>query len=626
MRDCLVTSPAVVTTVTITTIATTTMVTPTTTAATTTTVPRAIVTTTSGQQNTVRESSPKPATSEFSPKPAKTELASKSPVCKLKVGNNCPENVENYTQNEEGGHLSNDSGVLEPMEDAQDSACLGCEDAKVPLIEKPKETASLKETLEESEAPLSATSKDGALLTEAAEQNEAPLSETYEGLSESHRATQLNVTRSNGGSPTQTTMELSAARYGGQKERGIRDSDNEVETSVNKEGNSSKGGFFSLVSDAVNVVTGGEGETSQVNTTSPIRLLETVDSQTALLETMETGEGDDIPMSKCRPLDVSRDLCESVDVGTPHESLGGVTLEESPDTPISVEAETHGASLDQSVERNDKESLKTNATDVPNSLRNKVNRGATCKWRVQLKSYSPAAPKTKEMKPKSLSRISNTKTSDSKKYLCGTPAVSAVKTKKKDKGKKSGKKSVRWSDLTLPDSVQQYFNRSCTEIIPGAQSQDKVHFKSDPSPNSKVKPTCRKVQEKERKIASKMKNKGPRKVKVAKDRDNNCKEGKVPSVSAEEFIPAEAQHSNTPNNQNRAENNVSPGKRQMATPHGTNREKKRRKMATLGSSKPETERCSQRKDGRAKSTDDEQIKSTSTAVKSTGPPGSKEVS
>ena len=617
MRDCVVTSPAAVTT------ATTTM----STAAATTTVPRATVTTTSRQQTTVQESSPKLPVCVLSPKPPICESASKSPVCELKVGNNSTENVENYGQNgeEEDGHLSNDSGVLEPMEDAQDSACLGCEDAKVPLIEKPKETASLKETLEESEAPLSATSKDGALLTENLEQIEAQLSETYEGLSEAYRATLLNVTRSNGGSPTQTTTELAAARDGCQKEREIRDSDNEVETSVNNKGNSSKGGVFSLVLDAVDVVTGeGDGmdtgacsekdavdavtgevdcmdtgacseeeeETSQVNTTSPTCLLETVETQTVLLDTMETEEGDDIPMSECGSIGVS------------------------PDTAISVKVETLGASdaLDQNVKRNDKETLKSNKYKKYANVQNKVNRSPSRKWRVQLKNYSPARTKSSEMKPKSQNRVSHTKTGDGEKDSSGTPAVSAVKTKKKAKGKKSGEKSVRWSDLTLPDCVQQYFNRSCTEIIPGAQPQDEVHLKFDPSPNSKrrSKPACKNAERKETKITSKMKNKGPRAVKVAKDGDNSCKEGKVSSISAKEFIPAQAQHSNTP------ENNVTLGKRQMAAPRGTSKETKRRKMATLGSSKPETERCSQRLENRAVCTDDEQIKSTGAAVKSTG--------
>ena len=173
--------------------------------------------------------------------------------------------------------------------------------------------------------------------------------------------------------------------------------------------------------------------------------------------------------------------------------------------------------------------------------------------------------------------------------------------------------------------MQQYFNRSCTEIIPGAQPQDKVHLKCDKSSNSKDMPACRKVEGKTKKITSKMKNKGPRTVKVAKDGDKNFKKGILSHVSADESIPAEAQHSNTPNNENRAENNVSPGKRQMAASSRTSRETKRRKMATLGSSKPETERCSQRLENSAVSTD-EQIKSTSTALKSTGPSGSKEVS
>ena len=670
MRDCLVTSPA----------------------AATTTVPRTTDTATPGQHNTVRESSPKSPICESSPKSANSGLASKSPVCKLKVGNSHPENVENYMQNEEEekGHLSNDSGELEPMEDTENSAYLGCEDPRVPLIETSKETASLKETLEESEAPLSATSKDGALLTEAAEQNEAPLSEasklrvlltenleqietrlseTYEGLSESHRATLLNVTRSNGGSPTQTTPELSAARDGGQKEREIRDSDNEVETEVNNAGNSSKGDVFSLVSDAVDVVTGegdimdtgscseeedavdvvtgegdgmdtgacsgeedavdivtgegdrmgtgacseeedavdvvtGEGDRmdtgacseeeeekiSQVNTTSPTCLLETVQSQPALSETMETQEGDGIPMSECG-------------------SIGA-----SPDTPTSVEVETLGVSMDQNVKRNDKEALKSNKYKKYAHVQNKLNRSPSPKWRVQLKSYSPARTKSCEMKPKSQNRVSHTKTGDGEKDSSGTTAVSAVKTKRKAKGKNSGEKSVRWSDLTLPDCVQQYFNRSCTEIIPGAQSQDKVHLKFDPSPNSKrrSKPACKNAERKERKNTSKMKNKGPRAVKVAKDGDNSCKEEKVSSISAKEFIPAQAQHSNTP------ENNVPLGKRQMAAPRGTSRETKRRKMATLGSSKPETERCSFRLENRAVCIDDEQIKSTGAAVKSTG--------
>ena len=546
--------------------------------------------------------------------------------------------MENHTQNEEEGRLSNDSGELEPMEDAQGSACLGCEDAKVPLIEKPKETASLKETLEESEAPLSATSKDGALLTEAAEQNEAPLSEasklgvlltenleqieaglseTYEGLRESHRATLLNVARLNGGSPTQTTMELSAARDGGQEKREIRDPDSEAKTSVNNAGNSSKGDVFSLVSDAVDVVTGeGDGmdrdacseeENSQLNTTSPTSLLETVKTQTALLEAIETEEGDGIPMS------------ESGSFGA------------SPDTLTSVEVEKLGASdaLDQNVKRNDKETLKTNKYkkyEKYANVQNNVNRSPSRKWRVQLKNYSPARTKSSEMKPKPQNRVSHTKIGDGEKDSSGTPAVSAMKTKKKTRGKKSGEKSVRWSDLTLPDCVQQYFNRSCTEIIPGAQPQDKVHFKCDKSSNSNGKPVCKNAERKgkAKKISSKIKNK-PRKVKVAKDGDKDCEEEKVPSISAEEFIPAEAQHSNAPNNENRAENNVRPGKRQVAAPRGTSRETKRRKRAKLGSPKPETEMCSQRGDNRAASKDDEQIMSTGAVEKSTGL-GSKEVS
>ena len=650
MRDCVVTSPAAVTT------ATTTM----STAASTTTVPTATVTTTSRQQTTVQESSPKLPVCVLSPKPPICESASKSPVCELKVGNNSTENVENYGQNgeEEDGHLSNDSGVLEPMEDAQDSACLGCEDAKVPLIEKPKETASLKETLEESEAPLSATSKDGALLTENLEQIEARLSETYEGLSESYRATLLNVTRLNGGSPTQTTTELSAARDGGQEERGIRDSGIEVETSVNNAGNSSKGDVFSLVSDAVDVVTGegdgmdtgacsaaedavtGEGDRmdtgacsaeedavgvvtgegdgmdtgacseeeegiSQVNTTSQTSLLETVQSHPALSETMETQEGDGIAMSECG-------------------SIGA-----SPDTPTSVEVETLGVLMDQNVKRNDKETLKSNKYkkyEKYANVQNNVNRSPSRKWRVQLKNYSPARTKSSEMKPKPQNRVSHTKIGDGEKDSGGSPAVSAMKTKKKTRGKKSGEKSVRWSDLTLPDCVQQYFNRSCTEIIPGAQPQDKVHFKCDKSSNSNGKPVCKNAERKgkAKKISSKIKNK-PRKVKVAKDGDKDCEEEKVPSISAEEFIPAEAQHSNAPNNENRAENNVRPGKRQVAVPRGTSRETKRRKRAKLGSPKPETERCSQRGDNRAASKDDEQIMSTGAVEKSTGL-GSKEVS
>ena len=586
----------------------------------------------------------------------------------MKVGNNSPENVENYTKNEEEGRLSNDSGELEPMEDTEHSACLGCENPRVPLIETSKKMASLKETLEESETPLSATTKDMALRTENLEQNEAPLSEaskhrvlltenleqiearlseTYEGLSESYRPTLPNVTRLNGGQPTQTITELSAARDGGQKEREIRDSDNEVETSVNNEGNRSKGGVFSLVSDAVDVVTGegdgidtdacseaedavtGEGdrmdtgacseavdavdvvtgevdcmdtgacseeETSQVNTTSQTSLLETEQIQTSLLDTMERKEGDGIPVSECG-------------------SFGA-----SPDTPTSDEVETLGVSMEQNAKKNDKETLKSNKDKKYANVQNKVNRSPSRKWRVQLENYLPRA-KSRQMRPKSQNRVFHTKASDGENDLCGTPAASAMITNKKTRGKKPGEKSVRWSDLTLPDSVQQYFNRSCTEIIPGAQPQDKVHLKCDPSPNSKrrSKPACKNAERKERKITSKMKNK------VAKDGDNNCKEGEVSHVSAGEFSSAETQHSNTQNNENRAENNVSPSKRQVAAPHGTSRETKRRKRATLGSPKPETERCSQRGE-RAMSTDDEQIKSTNTAVKSTGPSGSKEVS
>ena len=145
----------------------------------------------------------------------------------------------------------------------------------------------------------------------------------------------LNVTRSNCGLTTQTTTELSEARDAGHEEREIRDSDNVV----NNAGTSSKGGVFNLVSDVVDVVTGEGGdmdrdacseeeETNQFNTTSPTSLLETVETQTALVDTMDTEEGDGIPMSQCG-------------------SFGA-----SPDTFTSVEVETLGASMDQNVERN----------------------------------------------------------------------------------------------------------------------------------------------------------------------------------------------------------------------------------------------------------------------------------
>ena len=202
-----------------------------------------------------------------------------------------------------------------------------------------------------------------------------------------------------------------------------------------------------------------------------------------------------MPMWEGRTGCESSDLSTSVEVCEPGEPLGG-----SPVPSNSVDVETLDGSMLENITRNDKETLTPATMNDPDSMPNEVNRDATCKWRIQLKNCSPTTAKSCKIKPKSQKRVPNTKTNTGGKELGTTPAVSVTKTKEKTKGKKAGKKSIRWSDLMLPDSVQQFFDRNSAEIKPVVQSQENVHLKCDTSTNSKGKSACKTRREKKGRI------------------------------------------------------------------------------------------------------------------------------
>ena len=597
MRDRVVTSSTVATTLAAAaTTAETTAPAATTTTATTTraTVRRITVPSTSGQQSKVRKCSPKspvieissnPQICEPSPKPSVSQPSPISSVCELKVGNNSLDIVENCTQNEEkGSHFGNNSVVLEPMENTKSATCFVCEEPGAPLKEISKESwAPLNKTSSESEAPLSETSKEPeAPLSETSRDNGAPLSETTREYEEPL----LNVTQSNVAPPTQTPKELATTRDCGQGE-----SDKEAQSNV------SNGDSLHNKDDLSGVLMLDDMDAQLTFDGDRITEDREVDptSQTAMLDTMETEEGNSAPVRKGRTLCESSDLSNSVEISKLGEPVGG-----SSDPSNSADAETPDGSINENITRNDKETLTPATTDDPDSVPNKVrNRGAPCKWRVQFKNDSPTRAKSRKIKP-SQKRVPNTKTCTGKKELGAAPAVSAVKTssavsamktKKKAQGKNDVKKSVKWSDLTLPDSVQRFFHRNSSDINLGVPSQEKVHLKYDTSSTSKGTSACKNTGRKERKNTSKSKRQ--RKVQVTSDEGKDCEEVttavvETSHVSEEESIPVEA-----------SGNVVSPRKRQDETTQGSNKPKKRVKMAAPRASKPETEVLPQAKDKRS---------------------------
>ena len=88
------------------------------------------------------------------------------------------------------------------------------------------------------------------------------------------------------------------------------------------------------------------------------------------------------------------------------------------------------------------------------------------KWQVVLKNYSPGAKKIKSRKRSRTPENKNTSGTEA------SDSLSIPSAMKKD-ASKTPEKSVRWSDLTLPDSVQKYCDRNSSMVSPGDNSEQK---------------------------------------------------------------------------------------------------------------------------------------------------------